>query len=111
MIVPFMPERRRFGRRRFTKLRAVVEATFYIASTGCQWRQLPKDFPPYSTVQGYLYAWVLDGRWELINRALVMASREKPGGKPVRPPASSTANRSKPRRAAGLVALTRAKDR
>jgi len=79
MIVPFMPERRRFGRRRSTKLRAVVEALFYIASTGCQWRQLPKDFPPYSTVQGYFYAWVLDGRWELINHALVMASREKAG--------------------------------
>ena len=79
MIEPFMPERRRFGRRRSTKLRAVVEAMFYIASTGCQWRQLPKDFPPYSTVQGYFYAWVLDGRWELINHALVMASRQKAG--------------------------------
>ena len=55
MIVPFMPERRRFGPRCSTKLRAVVEAMFYIASTGCQWRQLPKDFPPYSTVQGYFY--------------------------------------------------------
>jgi putative transposase len=79
MIAPFMPERRRLGRRRSTNLRAVVEAMFYIASTGCQWRQLPKDFPPYSPVQGYFYAWVLDGRWELINHALVMASREKAG--------------------------------
>jgi transposase len=79
MIVPFMPERRRFGPRCSPKLRAVVEAMFYIASTGCQWRQLPKDFPPYSTVQGYFYAWVLDGRWELTNHALVMASREKVG--------------------------------
>ena len=79
MIVPFMPGRRRFGRRRSTDLRAVVEALFYIASTGCQWRQLPKDFPPYSTVQGYFYAWVRDGRWEMINHALVMASREKAG--------------------------------
>jgi transposase len=89
MIAPFMPERRRFGRRRSTKLRAVVEAMFYIASTGCQWRQLPKDFPPYSTVQGYFYAWVLDGRWELINHALVITSREKAGcrnhGDPVLP--------------------------
>jgi transposase len=40
---------------------------------------IAKDFPPYSTVQGYFYAWVLDGRWELINHALVMASREKAG--------------------------------
>jgi hypothetical protein len=50
---------------------------------------LPKDFPPYSTVQGYFYAWVLDGRWELINHALVITSREKAGcrnhGDPVLP--------------------------
>ena len=37
----------------------MINAILYIASTGCQWRQLPKDFPPYSTVQGYstLVAW------------------------------------------------------
>lgn len=74
-----MPEQRRLGRRRSTDLRAIVEALFYLASTGCQWRQLPKEFPPYSTVQGYFYAWVRDGRWEIINHALVMASREKAG--------------------------------
>ena len=36
-------------------------------------------FAPRATVQGYFYAWVLDGRWELINHALVMASRQKAG--------------------------------
>jgi transposase len=46
-----------FGRPRVTDLQAVIDAILYIASTGCQWRQLPKDFPPYSTVQGYFYAW------------------------------------------------------
>jgi putative transposase len=61
---------------------SVVDAMFYIASTGCQWRQLPKEFPPYSTVQGYFYRWVRDGRWEVINHALVMASREKIGREP-----------------------------
>src|ERR1700761_7824793 len=79
MIAPFFPGRRRVGRRRSTTLRAVVEAMFYIASTGCQWRQLPKDFPPYSTVQGYFYAWRDEGRWRTINHALVMASREEDG--------------------------------
>jgi hypothetical protein len=81
MIVPFTPERRRFGRRRSTK------SLYQIAGgrrghvlhrfNGCRWRQLPKDFPPYSTVQSYFHAWVLDGRWKLINHALMMASREK----------------------------------
>lgn len=79
LLAPFMPGQRRLGRRRSTDLRAVVEALLYIASTGCQWRQLPKDFPPYSTVQGYFYTWVRQGRWEIINHALVMALREKTG--------------------------------
>ena len=62
-----------------TCLRAVVEAILYLASTGCQWRQLPKEFPPYSTVQGYFYAWSRDGTFERINHALVAASRERAG--------------------------------
>jgi transposase len=79
LLLPFMPATRYLGRPRSTELRNVVDAMFYIASTGCQWRQLPKEFPAYSTVQSYFYQWVRDGRWELINHALVMASREKAG--------------------------------
>ena len=79
LIEPFMPAARRIGRPRMTCLRAVVEAILYLASTGCQWRQLPKEFPPYSTVQGYFYAWSRDGTFERINHALVAASREKAG--------------------------------
>src|SRR5271167_3991829 len=79
VMEPLLPPASALGRPRATDLRTVIDAILYIASTGCQWRQLPKDFPPYSTVQGYFYAWVLDGRWELINHALVMASREKAG--------------------------------
>jgi len=92
MIMPFMPERRHLVRRRSTRLPAVVEALFYIASTGCPWRQLPKDFPPYSTVQGYFYVWVRERDWELINHALVMASPEKAASgtsSPTRPVISS----------------------
>jgi transposase len=44
-----------------------VNAILYIASTGCQWRQLSKDFPPYSIVQGYFYGWSRDGRFTSIN--------------------------------------------
>src|SRR6059058_4271130 len=52
LVTPFMPAQSRLGRPRTTDLRHIVDALLYIASTGCQWRQLPKDFPPYSTVQG-----------------------------------------------------------
>lgn len=79
LIEPFMPAARRIGRPRTTCLRAVVEAILYLASTGCQWRQLPKEFPPYSTVQGYFYAWSRDGTFERINHVLVAASRERAG--------------------------------
>jgi putative transposase len=79
LLTPFMPAPSRIGRPRETDLRAVVNAILYMASTGCQWRQLPKEFPPYSTVQGYFYEWSRDGRFVLINHTLVMAMREKAG--------------------------------
>jgi transposase len=79
LVVPFLPAARRIGRPRVTCLRAVVNAILYMASTGCQWRQLPKEFPPYSTVQGYFYRWSQDGTFARINHALVMAAREKAG--------------------------------
>jgi transposase len=82
LIEPFMPRHRRLGRPRSTDLRRVVNSMFYIATTGCQWRQLPRDFPPYSTVQSYFYRWVEDGRWQIINHALVIAAREKAGREP-----------------------------
>lgn len=52
LIEPLTPPARR-GRPRERDLRKVVDAILYIASTGCQWRQLPREFPPYSTVRGY----------------------------------------------------------
>ncbi len=77
IIEPFMPEERALGRPRTAVLREVVNAILYIASTGCQWRMLPKDFPPRSTVQRYFYLWRDDGTWARINHALVMAERER----------------------------------
>jgi transposase len=79
LIEPFMPPPSRLGRPREWDLRTVVDALLYMASTGCQWRQIPNDFPPYSTVQGYFYAWRDEGLWERINHALVMDAREKMG--------------------------------
>ncbi len=79
LIEPFMPPPSPLGRRRKTVLRAIVDAILYLGTTGCQWRQLPKDFPPYSTVQGYFYAWSRNGTFAAINQALVAASRESAG--------------------------------
>lgn len=60
-------------------MRSVLEAILYIASSGCQWRMLPGDFPPVSTVRGYFYAWRATGLWETINQLLVMTAREIEG--------------------------------
>lgn len=79
LLAPLMPAASAIGRPRETDLRSVMNAILYIASTGCQWRQLPREFPPYSTVQGYFYAWSREGRFAAINHALVMAAREKAG--------------------------------
>jgi transposase len=57
----------------------VVNAIFYIAQSGCQWRMLPKDFPPFTAVQSYFYRWRDDKTWQTINHILVMAAREASG--------------------------------
>lgn len=74
-----LPPGCRLGRPRKTDLRRVVEAVLYILSTGCQWRALPLEFPPYSTVQGYFYAWRDSGRWQKIVTILVRRARQKLG--------------------------------
>ena len=58
------------GRPRKTDLRDVVDAIFYILRTGCQWRYLPKDFPPKSTVWRYFNQWRHNGTLETIHDLL-----------------------------------------
>lgn len=79
VIAPFLPEPNRIGRPRTTNMREVVNAILYLAAAGSQWRLLPKEFPPYSTVQNYFYLWRDDGTWARINHHLVMDVREKAG--------------------------------
>jgi transposase len=79
LVAPFMPPPRRVGRPREVDLREVVNAILYLASTGCQWRLLPKDFPPVSTVQRYFHDWRNGGLWRDISNTLVMRARELAG--------------------------------
>lgn len=79
VIAPRLPAPSRRGRPRETPLREVVNAIFYIAQTCCQWRLLPKDFPPFTTVQYYFYRWRASGLWASINHDLVMLAREMEG--------------------------------
>ncbi len=79
LIEPLLPPPSAVGRPRKTELRKVVEAILYMASTGCQWRAIPKEFGAYSTVQGYFYAWSRRGLLAGINHTLVIAMRAKAG--------------------------------
>jgi putative transposase len=71
----FLPPRCRIGRPPKVDRRAVLDAILYILSTGCQWRALPKEFPPSSTVQYYFYLWRDQRLWLRINLALVRRAR------------------------------------
>jgi transposase len=82
LIEPHLPARKALGRPRKTELRMVVDAILYLLRTGCQWRLLPKDFPPFTTVQGYFYEWRDEGLFERINFELLMQAREAAGREP-----------------------------
>ena len=77
-----MPAVKRLGRRRETNLRSVLDAILYIARTGCQWRMLPNDFPPFTTAQSYFYDWRDNGLFESINFELLLQAREAAGREP-----------------------------
>lgn len=76
VIGPLMPPPARLGRPRRRDLRTIVDAILYILATGCQWRAMPSDMPPRSTVQGYFYRWRDDGTWHWINARLVARARQ-----------------------------------
>jgi len=79
LIAPLLPAARPGGRPRTTCLRRVVDAIFYLLQAGCQWRMLPKDFPPRSTVYGYFRAWIAAGVWAHLHDALYRRTRELEG--------------------------------
>lgn len=82
LVTPFMPPMCRIGRPRRTNMRAVWDAILYIAATGWQWAMLPKDFPPFTTVQYYFYRMRDSGLLDVLNDALVGASRLLAGRDP-----------------------------
>src|ERR1700686_648046 len=81
-LAPLVPEPCRARRQREVDLRLVVNAVLYILATGCQWRAVPKDFPPRSTIQYYFYDWRDRRIWRGINRVLVKFTRQVAGRKP-----------------------------
>jgi transposase len=79
LIAPLLPPAKLLGRPRETDLREAVNAMLYVLTTGCQWRLLPTDFPPYTTVQRFFYDWRDNGTWRRVNHHLLLAAREAMG--------------------------------
>ena len=79
LVAPLIPPAKHGGRKRSVDLREVLNAIFYVLSTGCQWQALPKDLPPKSTAWDYLDLWEWDGTLERLHHALYVASRERAG--------------------------------
>jgi len=78
LIAPLLPRRKKRGRKP-TDSAIILNALFYLIRCGCPWRYLPKDFPPFTTVQNRFYAWRDSGVWTQIVGVLVMEAREAEG--------------------------------
>ena len=79
VVAPLIRPAKRGGRPRTVDILQVLNAIFYVLWTGCQWKALPKDLPPRSTVWEYLDLWDWDGTLERIHHALYVEVREKVG--------------------------------
>ena len=79
LVKPLIPPAKRGGNKRRVDVRAIVDGLMYILSTGCQWRALPKDLPPRSTVHDYLDLWNWDGTLDRIHHELYAKCREEAG--------------------------------
>jgi putative transposase len=69
-ISPHLPEPAGQGRPRLHGLRAILDAIFYVLKSGCPWRLLPRDFPPWKTVYDWFRRWRIDRTWEHLNAEL-----------------------------------------
>jgi transposase len=67
------------GNRRTVDIRAVTDGLMFILSTGCQWRAIPKDLPPWQTIYDYMDRWSHDGTLERMHHALYIKCRDHAG--------------------------------
>jgi putative transposase len=81
-ISPHLPEPAGWGRPRLHGLRAILDAVFYLLKSGCPWRLLPRDFPPWKTVYDWFRRWRIDGTWERLNTELRERLRSRLGRNP-----------------------------
>lgn len=79
LAAPFLPPPARCGRPRRWPMRAVFDGILYVLRTGCAWRHLPRDFPPWPTTLRWFLRLARTGTFERIAHALAMSDRERTG--------------------------------
>lgn len=79
VLGPLVPEAKFGGRPRAHDARELLDAIFYVLRSGCAWRLLPHDFPPWQTAYHYFRLWRLDGTWERMHDALRERVRVRSG--------------------------------
>ena len=83
VVKNLIPKAKKGGGKRRADMRQILNTCFYLTKTGCQWRMLPREYPPWETVYWYFANWKKDGTWEKIHDTLVKLVRVQQGKKTI----------------------------
>ena len=109
LLSPLLPAAKPGGRPRTVELREILNAILYVLRTGCAWRMLPHDLPPWQTVYKYFRGFSEDGTWERVHDAMRPNVREGEGRSAMPTAAIIDSQSVKTTEKGGLVAMTLAR--